>query len=134
LRCTPCRRPNLEDTIMKIHLALAAVTLPLMLAACDSQTPADPPRPQVTAPSNDAGSPPLSGSSEKPVPGPTGDVYPVPPTGAAGQAPAPSDAGKDSPATQPASTLSESEEKNKMPLAGQGGSHSSDSLKAGTSQ
>lgn len=119
---------------MRIHHALAAATLPLLLAACDTQAPADPPRPQVTAPSSDPGTPPLASSSEKPVPGPTGDTYPVPPASAAGQAPAPSDAGRDSPATQPASTLSESEEKNKMPLAGHGNNHSSDSLKAGASQ
>ena len=45
----------------------------------------------------------------------------------------PADAGKDSPATQPASTLSEAEEESQMPLAGHGNNHSSDSLKEGAS-
>lgn len=119
---------------MKIQHTLAAVVLPLMLAACDSQAPADPPKPQVTAPPTDSGAPPLASSGEKPVPGPAGTVYPVPASSAAGQAPAPSDAGEDSPATQPASTLSETEEENKMPLAGHGNNHSSDSLEAGASK
>lgn len=119
---------------MNVRHALAALALPLALAACDSQSPEGPPTPQVTASSSDSGAAPIAKSGDKPVPGPTGTTYPVPPSSAAVQAPAPSDAGKDSPATQPASTLSETEEKSKMPLAGHGNNHSSDSLKAGATK
>jgi len=119
---------------MKVRHALAALALPFALAACDSQSPGGPPAPQVTASSSDSGAAPIAKSGDQPVPGPAGTTYPVPPASAAGQAPAPADAGKDSPATQPASNLSESEEKSKMPLAGHGNNHSSDSLKAGASK
>lgn len=119
---------------MKLLHVLPALALPLILGACDRQAPADPPKPQVTTPANESVTPPVVNSSEKPVPGPTGEVFPVPPSSVTGNAPAPADAGTDSPATQPASTLSESEEKNKMPLAGQAGSHSSDSFEAGASK
>jgi hypothetical protein len=116
---------------MNIRHALVAAVLPLMLAACDREAPPDPPKPQVTAPPSESGDKSLAASGANPVPGPKGEVHPVPPSSVAGQAPAPADAGKDSPATQPASTLSESEEENKMPLAGHGNNHSSDSLKSG---
>lgn len=117
---------------MKIQRTLAALALAPALAACDRQAPTDP---QVTAPTSESsGMPPLARSVERPVAGPTGDAYPLPPSSAAGREPWPADAGKDSPATQPASTLSESEKKVKMPLAGHGNNHSSDSLKAGAAQ
>lgn len=119
---------------MRIRHTLAAMALPLALAACDRQPEATPPEPQGTASSNDSGAAPIAKSGDQPVPGPTGTAYPVPPASAAGQAPAPADAGEDSPATQPASTLSEAEEESKMPLAGHGNNHSSDSLKAGATR
>jgi hypothetical protein len=118
---------------MKTVHTLALLVLPLALAACD-RTPSEPPKPQVSAPATGSGAAPVEKSVGQPDPGPKGTVYPVPPATAAGPASAPPDAGKDSPATQPASTLSETEEKSKMPLAGHGNNHSSDSLKAGASK
>jgi len=118
---------------MNIQRTLVALAVPLMLAACDTRSPADPPRPQATTPSGDAGSP-LARSTERLETGPKGDAQALPANPPSSAAPAPADGGKDSPATAPMSPLSESEEKNKMPLAGHGNNHSSDSMKSGTAQ
>ncbi|HLS55991.1 MAG TPA: hypothetical protein VK052_07930 [Zeimonas sp.] len=118
---------------MKLHQTLAALAVPLMLAACDTRLPSDPPRPQATTPAGDAGSP-LARSTERVETGPKGDAQSLPPNPSSSAAPTPADGAKDSPATAPLSPLSESEEKAKMPLAGHGNNHSSDSMKAGTSQ
>lgn len=118
---------------MKFQRTLAALAVPLMLAACDAPSPAEPPRPQAATPSGDAGSP-LARSTERLETGPKGDAQALPQDPPSSAAPAPAEGGEDSPATAPLSPLSESEEKNTMPLAGHGNNHSSDSLKAGASQ
>lgn len=118
---------------MRLHRTLGALAVPLMMAACDTRSPADPPRPQATAPAGDAGSP-LARSPERLETGPKGDAQALPSNPPASAEPTPAEGGKDSPATAPLSPLSESEEKNTMPLAGHGNNHSSDSMKAGTSQ
>ncbi len=118
---------------MNFHRTLVVLAVPLVLAACDTRTPADPPRPQAATPSNDAGSP-LARSPERLETGPKGEAQTLPPNPPAAAAPAPADGGKDSPATAPMSPLSKSEEKNAMPEAGHGNNHSSESMKSGASQ
>jgi hypothetical protein len=118
---------------MNIQRPLAALVVPLLLAACDTRSPADPPRPQAATPSVDAGSS-VARSTERLETGPKGEARALPPNPPSSAAPAPAEGGKDSPATAPMSPLSKTEEKNTMPQAGHGNNHSSESMKSGASQ
>ena len=73
---------------MNIQRPLAALVVPLLLAACDTRSPADPPRPQAATPSVDAGSP-VARSTERLETGPKGEARALPPNPPSSAAPAP---------------------------------------------
>lgn len=95
--------------------------LALATAACAPESPVAPPAPRtgVTDPSP---SPTVAVTPDPSVPPATASVGAQPPT--------PAQTAKDSPATQPTSSLTKEEEKTAMPMAAHGNNHSSPSLEA----
>lgn len=113
------RFPSDERTQMKRWLPIVAAAF--VIAGCDNSN--EPPAPQVDAQSSSSGG---SAGSEELATGPRGPEQTLPPVASSD---APSDSGRDSPATNPSEPMTEQEEKGAMPEAGQANNYMSEALK-----
>ncbi len=106
---------------------LPIVAAAFLVAGCDNANDKPPASPQASSTAPGAG----SSTDEKLVTGPRGAAEQLPKTNAPS---APADSGRDSAATKPKEDLTQKEEQQAMPKAGQANNHSSEALSKPGSQ